>query len=82
MASDKKQGFASFDREKHRAASSKGGKMRGNKGFARLTPEQRTELSRSAAQNRWKRFREERGSAGGSTVEPETTGTMTPEEQR
>lgn len=58
--STKKQGFASMTPEKHLELSSKGGKAKVPKGFAKLSPEDRTVNAVTAINTRWNKVRKER----------------------
>lgn len=51
--STKKRGFASFPEEKLQEVSSRGGSREVPKGFATLTPEERTRNAARAAKIRW-----------------------------
>lgn len=60
--SSKKQGFASFTREKHIEASRRGGQAKVPKGTAVLSPEDRIKRASAAGSSRWDKVRAERSS--------------------
>ena len=63
-----KQGFASMSEEKHKAASSKGGRSKVPKGLAVFTPEERSARASHAAKARWAKKREERQANEGNVT--------------
>jgi len=70
--STKTRGFASFPKEKHLEASSRGGKVKVPKGTATLPPEERIKRASAAGTARWVKARIDR--SRGATINPKGDG--------